>query len=152
MDLDKKYSVISFNLEEAELSLKEIFSLSTKTLLYFYPRDNTPGCTVEAKDFTCLKEEFSKIGVTIVWVSKDSIESHKKFIEKQELKIDLLSDPELIIHKELWVYWEKMNYGKKVMGVIRSTFLFDNSWELLKEWKNIRAKWHAERVLKELSK
>lgn len=151
MNLKNKYKALSSNLEEAELSLEQIFSFSWKTILYFYPKDNTPGCTTQAKDFTLLSEEFWKKGITIVWVSKDSIESHKSFIEKQELKIDLISDPELVLHKELWAYWEKMNYGKKVEWVIRSTFLFNHSWKLLKEWRNIRAKWHATRVLKELS-
>ena len=88
--------------------------------------------------------------VTVIWVSKDSIDSHKKFIEKQNLEIDLISDPDLVLHKELWVYWEKNNYGKKVMWVIRSTFLVDKDWEILKEWRNVKATGHAERLLKEV--
>jgi peroxiredoxin Q/BCP len=86
-----------------------------------------------------------------VWVSKDSIESHKKFMQKHELKNDLISDPDLILHKELWVWGEKKNYWKIVMWVIRSTFIVDNSWEVLQEYRNIRAKGHAERILKELA-
>ncbi|PID87657.1 peroxiredoxin [Candidatus Gracilibacteria bacterium] len=151
MNLENKYKLLSFNLKESELSLGEILSSSPNTLLYFYPKDNTPGCSTEGKDFTFLKNNFSNIGINIVGVSKDSIESHKKFIEKQDLKINLLSDPDLILHKELGVYGEKMNYGKKIMGVIRSTFLFDKNGKLLKKWINVRAKGHAERILDELS-
>jgi len=101
-------------------------------------------------NFTQLKSEFETLGYKLVWVSKDSIESHKKFIEKQELKNDLISDVDLILHKELWVWWEKKNYWKVFMWVIRSTFIVDNSWNILKEWRNIRAKGHVERLLKEL--
>ena len=72
-------------------------------------------------------------------------------MEKQELWVDLISDSELILHKELWTYWEKKNYWKIIQGVIRSTFLVDRNWNILKEWRNIRAKGHAERILKELS-
>jgi len=150
ININKKYNILTSTLEEKNISLKEIL-LDKNTILYFYPRDNTPGCTVENKDFTEYKEEFQKLGYKLIWVSKDSIESHKKFIEKQELKNDLISDVDLILHKELWVWWEKNNYWKKVMWVIRSTFIIDNTWEVLKEYRNIRAKWHAERLLKELN-
>jgi len=101
LNLDQKFQAVSFTGDTAELSLREIFSFSDKTLLYFYPRDNTPGCTIENKDFSCMVEDFKKLGITLVGVSKDSIESHKKFISGHDLKIDLISDPELILHKEL---------------------------------------------------
>jgi len=135
LNLDIKYSALSFTWDTAELSLREIFSFSEKTLLYFYPRDNTPGCTIENKDFSCMVEDFKKMWITLVWVSQDSLESHKKFINDHDLKIDLISDPELILHKELGAYGEKNNYGKIVQGVIRSTFLFDTEGTLLREWK-----------------
>lgn len=151
LDLNKKYQAVTATGDSTELDLKTLLSFSDKTILYFYPKDNTPGCTTENKDFSSLKEEFTKLGVTIIWVSKDSIESHKKFIEKQELTIDLISDPELILHKELGAYGEKNNYGKIVQGVIRSTFLFNKQGEILKEWRNIKAKGHAERILKAVS-
>lgn len=150
MNLDNKYSILEWLTSISEISLADLFKKSKKTVLYFYPKDNTPGCTIENKDFTCLKSEFEKLWVQLIWVSKDSIESHKKFIERQELKISLVSDPELILHKELWAYWEKNNYWKIVNWVIRSTFIFDNNWVLLKEYRNIRAKGHAERIFKEL--
>ncbi len=150
VNLNQKYSAVSYSGEVAELSLKDIFSFSEKTLLYFYPRDNTPGCTVENKDFSCMIEDFKAKWITLVGVSKDSIESHKKFITWQELKVDLISDPELVLHKELWAFGEKNNYGKIVQGVIRSTFLFDKDWNILQEWRNVRAKGHAAKVLREL--
>jgi len=150
LNIDKKYSAVNSGGEVAELSLKEIFSFSDKTLLFFYPRDNTPGCTTENKDFSCLIAEYRKLWITLVGVSKDSIESHKKFISDQSLGIDLISDPDLELHKALWAYWEKNNYGKIVTWVIRSTFLFASNWKILQQWKNVRAKWHAAKVLREI--
>lgn len=152
LHLDTKYSAVSKNWEESELSLRAIFSFSEKTLLYFYPKDNTPGCTIENKDFSCMVDDFKKLGITLVGVSKDGIESHKKFIHSQELDIDLISDPELVLHKELWAFGEKNNYGKIVEWVIRSTFLFDKNGNLLQEWRNVKAKWHAAKVLREIQK
>ena len=149
LNINQKYKILFSNWEEKELVLSEILG-ENKTILYFYPRNNTSGCTTENKDFTSLKKDFKEFGYKLVWVSKDSIESHKKFVEKQGLKNDLISDSELILHKEFWVYWEKNNYWKIVMGVIRSTFIVDKNGEALKEYKNIRAKGHAERVLKEI--
>ena len=151
LDLNQSYQAITSTWDIAELDLKTLLSFSDKTILYFYPKDNTPGCTTENKDFSSLKDEFSKLGITLIGVSKDSIESHKKFIEKQELTIDLISDPELILHKELWAYGEKNNYGKIVQGVIRSTFLLNKQWEIIQEWKNIKATGHAARILKAVS-
>lgn len=151
MNLENNYEILLSNWHVENKKLSDILVDSEKTLLYFYPKDNTPGCTVENKDFTCLKSKFEDLWIKLVWVSKDSIESHKRFAEKQELNIDLISDPELTLHKELWSYWEKNNYWKIVQWVIRSTFLLDKDWNILKEYRNIRAKWHAERLLKELS-
>lgn len=149
MDLNKKYEIINKD-SISSISLKDLFSKSEKTILYFYPKDNTPWCSLEAKDFSHMKNNFRENWVQIIWVSKDSLNSHKKFIEDLDLSILLISDPQLTIHKELWAYWEKNNYGKKVMWVIRSTFIFDRNWNLLKSYKNVRAKWHVERVLKEI--
>ena len=152
MNLDIQYSAVNKNGEVAELSLKDIFSFGEKTLLFFYPRDNTPGCTVENKDFSCMLKEFQKLWIVLIGVSKDSIESHQKFIEKQDLQIDLISDPDLVLHKELWAFGEKNNYGKIVQWVIRSTFLFDKNGNILQQWKNVRAKGHAAKVLREIEK
>ncbi|QFR39524.1 peroxiredoxin [Candidatus Gracilibacteria bacterium 28_42_T64] len=150
LNLEQKYQAITAKGEVAELDLKTLLSFSDKTLLYFYPKDNTPGCTLENKDFSCLKDQFAEKGITVIGVSKDSIESHKKFIESQDLKVDLISDPNLALHKELSAYGEKNNYGKIVMGVIRSTFLLNKQGEILGEWRNIRATGHAERILKKI--
>lgn len=152
MNLDTKYSIVSKNDEVLELSLREVFSQSEKTLLYFYPKDNTPGCTIENKDFSCMRQEFKDFWIRLVGVSKDSVDSHKKFIQKQDLEIDLISDSDLVLHKELGAFGEKNNYGKIVQGVIRSTFLFDRNWNILQEWRNVRAKWHAAKVLREIEK
>jgi len=141
-----KYKILR-NAEVSELSFKEILN-NQKTLLFFYPRDNTPGCTKENVDFTNLKQEFSDLGIQLIWVSKDSIESHQKFVEKQSLTNDLISDPNLVLHKEFWAFWEKNNYWKIVLWVIRSTFLLDGKGEIIDSWKNIRATGHAERILK----
>lgn len=151
MNLNNNYEVLLENGEVVNSNLSDILSKSEKTLLYFYPKDNTPGCTVENKDFSCLKSQFSDLGINLVWVSKDSINSHKKFVEKQDLNVDLISDPDLVLHKELWAFGEKNNYGKIVQWVIRSTFLITSDWTIEKEYRNIRAKGHAERLLKELS-
>jgi peroxiredoxin Q/BCP len=132
-----------------KISLEDICKWE-KTILYFYPKDNTPGCTKEAKDFSNLLEEFQKLWYQIVWVSKDSISSHEKFIEKQSLNIPLISDPDLILHNKFWVWGEKNNYGKKTMWTIRSTFILDENCNIIKEYRNVKATWHAERVLKDL--
>lgn len=151
LDLNKKYEAVAYTWDTWVFSLKELLSFGKKTLLYFYPKDNTPGCTIENKDFSCLKGEFAKIWIVVIWVSKDSISSHKDFIKSQDLKVDLISDPELTLHKYFWAYWEKNNYWKIVQGTIRSTFLLDSEGNILKSWKNVKATNHAQKVLKELS-
>ena len=150
MNLEFKYDVLTSSWEVKNISLKDILSKADKTVLYFYPKDNTPGCTLENKDFTCLKWEFTKKWINLVWVSKDNIESHKDFVTTQELSNDLISDEDLVLHKELWVYWEKNNYWKIILWVIRSTFLVDKNWNILKSWKNVKATWHAEKILREI--
>jgi len=151
LNLDQKYEAVTASWESAEMHLGQLLSFSDKTLLYFYPKDNTPGCTNENKDFSRLKQDFSKLWITLIWVSKDSVKSHENFIEKQELSIDLISDPDLVLHNEFWAYWEKQNYGKTYMWVIRSTFLLNKNWEILQEWRNVRAKWHWDRIYKLLN-
>ena len=137
---DKKVEEINF----------EDFCKGKKIILYFYPKDNTPWCTKEWKDFSALKEEFKKLWYEIIWVSKDSISSHEKFIEKQNLTIPLISDPDLILHKKFWAWGEKKNYGRVYEWTIRSTFVLDNC-NIVKEYRNVKATGHAERVLKDLS-
>ncbi len=107
--------------------LQEILPKSPRTLLYFYPKDNTPGCTLEAQDFTRLKNDFAKLGIQIIGVSKDSEASHEKFTSSCHLGIELISDTDGSLHEEFGVIGEKKNYGKVYIGVIRSTFLLDST-------------------------
>lgn len=136
--------------QEHTYTLEQILAKNDYTLLYFYPKDNTPWCTVEAQDFTRLQEAFSILNIQIVWVSRDSIQSHCNFIQKYALTPLYVTDPELELHTQFEAWWEKNNYWKIVQWVIRSTVLLDKSWSIHKHWKNVRAKWHAERVLKEV--
>lgn len=121
-----------------------------KVILYFYPKDNTSGCTLEAREFTRLEDDFMKLGYKIIGVSKDSVKSHNSFIEKQDLGILLLSDPDLKLIQALDVYKEKSMYGRKYMGVERSTFVLDELGNIVKEFRSVKAKEHPSQLLKEL--
>lgn len=132
------------------MNLTSLLQKSPKTLLYFYPKDSTPGCTLEAQDFTRLKWDFSALGIQIIGVSKDSEASHENFCNKYSLDIELISDTSGELHEQFGVIGEKKNYGKVYIGVIRSTFLLDSTWKILQEWRNVKAKGHAEKVLREI--
>ena len=134
------------------MNLTSLLSTSDHTLLYFYPKDDTPGCTLEAQDFTRLVPEFAKLGIQIIGVSKDSEVSHEKFCNKHSLGIKLISDESDELHEQFGVIGEKKNYGKVYIGVIRSTFLLDQSGNVLKEWRNVKATGHAEKVLREITR
>lgn len=128
-----------------KITFDNLLKKNWKTILYFYPKDNTPWCSTEATDFNSIREDLNTFWYKIIWVSKDSIESHKKFIENKDLHFSIISDINLDLHKQFWVYWEKNNYWKLVMWIIRSTFLLD--WtNIIKERRNIKAKWHANKV------
>lgn len=127
-----------------------MISASPYTILYFYPKDNTPGCSLEARTFSSLLSEFEQRGVQIIGVSRDSSASHCSFISKQELTIGLITDAELTLHRQFAARGEKKNYGKIYEGTIRSTFLLDSKGQILKERRNVKATGHAERVLKEI--
>ena len=118
-----------------------------KLVIYFYPKDDTPGCTKEALEFSNLKNEFDKKNVTIIGVSKDSIEKHQKFISKYNLSLKLASDEDLKICENFKVWVEKSMYGKTYMGIERSTFLFDENLQLIKCWRKVKVNGHAEEVL-----
>jgi len=135
------------DLNSEEISFSDIFSRSDKTLLYFYPKDDTPGCTIEAIDFSQNMDFFLSKWIQIVWVSKDNEKSHCKFIIKQNLKVHLISDEELELHKKFDTRQEKSMYGKKYFGTVRSTFLLNSKWDILQSWKNVNAKWHVEEVM-----
>ncbi len=119
-------------------------------VLYFYPKDDTPGCTVEAKDFTEYEKEFSTLGAKILGVSPDSEKSHCKFIQKHNLAIQLLSDPEHQVCEAYGVWQLKKFMGKEFMGVVRSTFLIAPDGNLAYVWPNVKAKGHAQAVLDKL--
>ncbi len=134
--------------EESEFCLDGI--RKEWTVLYFYPKDNTSGCTIEAKDFTCMVEDFSKEGARIIGVSPDSIKSHLLFIGKHDLNITLLSDPEHFALEAYGAWKNKKMYGKEFMGVERSTFLIDKQGIVRKEWRKVKVEGHVDEVLKTL--
>jgi len=118
-----------------------------RIVLYFYPRDNTPGCTTEANDFKANIEAFDALNTVVIGVSKDSVKSHTNFICKYDLPFNLLSDKELEVIKAYDVWQLKKNYGKESMGVVRSTFLIDGEGTLRNLWTKVRVKGHVEAVL-----
>jgi peroxiredoxin Q/BCP len=116
-------------------------------VLYFYPKDNTAGCSLEAKEFSYLKNDFEIENAVILGVSKDNPESHKRFIEKKELTIKLLSDKQADVHKAYDVLHPKRMRGKEVTGTVRTTFLIDPEGKIIRIWDNVKAAGHAEKVL-----
>ena len=120
------------------------------TVLFFNPTDNTPGCTREAKDFTEHLNQFDSTNVSVIGISKDSVESHKKFINKQNLAISLLSDENGKVCEDFGVWKEKSMYGKTYMGIERSTFIIDGEGLIVKEWRKVKVAGHVNEVLKEI--
>ncbi len=116
-------------------------------VLYFYPKDNTPGCTQEGQDFRDNHSRFKRAGAVILGVSRDSVKSHENFKSKQEFPFDLLSDKDETLCRQFDVIREKNMYGKKVMGVERSTFLIDSQGRLAREWRKGKVPGHVEEVL-----
>ena len=116
-------------------------------VLYFYPKDDTPGCTTEAKDFSCMIGDFKKAGVEVIGVSPDGIASHEKFRKKHALEVALGSDEDTAVASAYGVWVEKSMYGKKYMGVERATFLIDGKGRLAKIWRKVKVPGHAEEVL-----
>jgi thioredoxin-dependent peroxiredoxin len=128
----------SWSLEDAK---------GTAVVIYFYPRDNTSGCTQEGLDFAALNTQFKKAGAMVLGISPDSVESHEKFKKKMAFPFDLLSDPEQKVCKLYGVWKEKSMYGRKYLGVERSTFVIDGKGLLRHEWRKVKVKEHAEAVL-----
>ena len=116
-------------------------------VIYFYPKDSTPGCTTEGRDFSALHAKFRRARTVILGVSRDSIASHEKFKAKQEFPFDLLSDPDEALCRKFDVIKEKNLYGRKFMGIERSTFLIDAEGKLRREWRKVKVAGHAEEVL-----
>lgn len=137
----------SFPATTGEINLTQ---LDTEWLvIYFYPKDSTPGCTTQAVGFSCLKDQFDALNTKIIGVSRDSVKAHQNFTEKQNLSINLISDKEEVLCNHFDVIKEKNMYGKQVMGIERSTFIFHNG-ELVKEYRKVKAAGHAEQVLEDL--
>ncbi len=139
---------LKFNGMNGEFSLDKY--KGKKIILYFYPKDNTSGCTLEAIQFSELKDEFEKLNAVVIGVSKDSLLSHKKFIEKHNLKVELVSDEDISIQEHFDVWKLKKMCGKEYMGTVRSTFILDDEGNILKEFRNVKAKGHAVKVLEAL--
>lgn len=118
-----------------------------KLVVYFYPKDSTPGCTREAQAFTAALAKFRRAGAEVVAISKDSVKSHCAFRDKYDLKVPLLSDPDLVVHKAFGAYGEKVMYGRKTLGTIRSTFLVGEDGKIQKVWPRVKVDGHADAVL-----
>ena len=116
-------------------------------VIYFYPKDSTPGCTLEGQNFRDRYEDFKKAGTEILGVSRDSLQRHENFKAKQEFPFDLLSDEDEKLCRQFDVIHEKNMYGRKVMGIVRSTFLIDGQGILRQEWRKVRVKGHVDEVL-----
>ena len=121
-----------------------------KVILYFYPKDNTPGCTKQACGFAERFPQFTEKGAVILGISKDSVASHKKFEEKYGLPFTLLADPELVAIQAYDIWQEKKNYGKTYMGVVRSTYLIDENGKIVKAFDKVKAADNPEQMLGEL--
>ena len=116
-------------------------------VLYFYPKDDTSGCTREAQDFTALAGDFAKVGVKVVGVSRDPMKRHDKFIAKYDLKVPLISDEDGAISETFGTWVEKSMYGRKYMGMERSTFLIGGNGKVVRVWRKVKVPGHAEAVL-----
>jgi peroxiredoxin Q/BCP len=142
-ELAPNFKIPSSNNKEFELKKNKNKFL----VIYFYPRDNTPGCTNEAKDFSKLYKEFKKLNCDIFGISKDSVDSHKKFISKFKIPFQLLSDEKIVALKKYGAWGEKSMYGKKFMGIKRTTVLINPKGKIIKIWNNVKVKDHAKEVL-----
>ena len=138
----------AFTLESSDGGKVKLADYAGKAVvLYFYPRDNTPGCTLEAQDFTAAVPALSKLGATVIGVSKDSIASHCKFRDKYKLKFPLLSDPEGKVLEAYGAWGDKVMYGKKMKGIIRSTVLIDKAGKIARVWPKVSVKGHVDEVV-----
>ncbi len=131
-----------------EFSLKD--SLGNFVVLYFYTKDDTPGCTIETNDFNKLLPKFKKLNCEILGISKDNLKSHDKFRDKYKIKFDLLADEEIKVLKKYKVWAKKKFMGREFMGIVRTTFLIDKKGKIIKIWNNVKVKDHAKEVLETL--
>ena len=131
-----------------DYSLKD--SIGKYVIIYFYPKDDTPGCTIETNDFNKLLPKFKKLNCEVLGVSKDSLKSHEKFREKYKIKFNLLADEEIKVLKKYKVWGKKKFMGREFMGIIRTTYLIDKKGKIIKVWDNVKVKNHAKEVLETL--
>ena len=125
-------------------------SLGKYIVLYFYPKDDTPGCTIETNDFNKLFSKFKKLDCEVYGISKDSLKSHDKFKEKYKIKFDLLADEDIKVLKKYKVWGKKKFMGREFMGIIRTTYLIDKKGRTINVWNNVKVKDHAKEVLETL--
>ena len=144
MNKGDKLKSVSFKIDETK-TIKSSDLKGNFSIIYFYPKDDTPGCTKEAIEFSEYYNDFKKIGVTVLGISKDSLEKHSKFKNKYDIKFDLVCDDGTLC-KLFNVWVEKSMYGKKYMGIQRSTFLVDKNLNIINIWRNVKVKGHAEEV------
>ena len=135
--------------KKTNYSLKDSFG--KYVVIYFYPKDDTPGCTIETNDFNKLLPKFKKLNCEVLGVSKDGLISHDKFKKKYKIKFDLLSDEKIEVLKKYKVWGKKKFMGREFMGVIRTSFLIDTKGKILKIWNNVKVKDHAKEVLETLN-
>ena len=147
---DKAPEFCLLNQDDIEICLRDI--LGKWIVLYFYPRDNTPGCTTEACDFTQAAPDFSELDAIILGVSADSTKKHRNFIEKKDLGITLLSDESTEMMQEYGVWQLKKNYGKEYMGIVRTTLIIDPSGVVQAVFEKVRVKEHVSKVQEELTR
>ena len=137
----------NFKIPSLNTNVLELKKIKSKyKVLYFYPKDNTPGCTLETKDFNSLLSQFKKLDCEVIGISKDNMESHKKFSNKYKIKFDLVADTKLEAIKAYKVWGKKKFMGREFMGLIRSTFLLQDN-KIIKEWRSVKVKDHAKDVL-----
>ncbi|MFA5216986.1 peroxiredoxin [Sulfuricurvum sp.] len=136
------------NQDDVEICLRDL--RGKWIVLYFYPKDSTPGCTTEACEFTSAMDDYDDLGAIILGVSADSTQSHRNFIERQSLSITLLSDPTTQMMQSYAVWAMKKNYGKEYMGIVRSTYIIDPKGIIKAAWSNVKVKDHVEKVKEEL--
>ena len=144
----KAYNFTLPSTNKKNYSLKD--SIGKYVVLYFYPKDDTPGCTIETNDFNKLLSKFKKLDCEVYGISKDSLKSHDKFKEKYKIKFDLLADEDIKVLKKYKVWGKKKFMGREFMGIIRTTYLIDKKGRTLNVWNNVKVKDHAKEVLETL--
>ena len=145
MKVKENKSAPNFKLNSTSLKIFELSKVKSGLIIYFYPKDNTPGCTLETIDFSSLYKKFKSLKYDIIGISKDNIKSHLEFKKKYKIPFNLLSDEKILVQKKYGVWGTKSFMGKKFKGTIRSTIVV-NKGKILKVWKNVRVKGHAQEV------